>query len=269
MKGEVSAVDIRTQRRFQGNVAGSQSQLPFFDGRVSFWSIREAVLTARYSEYASSDFAKMASEGLARTLKCWRANKDKNKMRQKLWGLGGTEWATRLESKLRKDLRKPAVGDLQDRRKLLDYKSPLTLLLISPAEQIETYLRQQRECLPVQSSVWDELLNIVREKNVVIAFCRRDSFWKDNLLLGNPSWRISNMCSRKQPSLPEVQPTIPELKHLICSCTIAGTVADNQSSFFINMLYLKPPWNRSLNDNDSPHSIGMYACFARKRRISG
>jgi hypothetical protein len=66
------------------------------------------------------------------------------------------------------------------------------------------------------------------------------------------------MCRRKyQPSLPAVQPTMPELKHLICSCTIAGTVANNQNSFVfaINLSYFKPLWNSSLNDNDSPHSI--------------
>ena len=80
------------------------------------------------------------------------------------------------------------------------------------------------------------------------------------------------MCSGKQPSLPAVQPTIPELMHLICSCTIAGTVVDNQSSFVlaINMSYLKPPWNRSQNDNDSPHSIeGFTLRKEMKRRISG
>lgn len=162
-----------------------QVKPPFLDGRVSFSTIREAVPTVRD---ASSDFAKMAREGSV-TLRTLRANKDKNAMRQKFWELGGTHMGNVMGIK-EGDAAGDSTGDksgkddnTDDDRPAeetadgeIDYKKSTGFKdhvknkegdgPVSEFAKSKT-IRQQREFLPA-FSVREELLNIIRENNVVI-----------------------------------------------------------------------------------------------------
>jgi pre-mRNA-splicing factor ATP-dependent RNA helicase DHX38/PRP16 len=163
-----------------------QVKPPFLDGRVSFSTIREAVPTVRD---ASSDFAKMAREGSV-TLRALRANKDKNAMRQKFWELGGTHMGNVMGIKEGDNNAGDGTGDksgkdgnTNDDRPAeetadgeIDYKKSTGFKdhvknkegdgPVSEFAKSKT-IRQQREFLPA-FGVREELLNIIRENNVVI-----------------------------------------------------------------------------------------------------
>jgi pre-mRNA-splicing factor ATP-dependent RNA helicase DHX38/PRP16 len=162
-----------------------QVKPPFLDGRVSFSTIREAVPTVRD---ASSDFAKMAREGSV-TLRTLRANKDKNAMRQKFWELGGTHMGNVMGIKEGDNAgdgtgdKSAKDGSTNDDRPAeetadgeIDYKKSTGFKdhvknkdgdgPVSEFAKSKT-IRQQREFLPA-FGVREELLNIIRENNVVI-----------------------------------------------------------------------------------------------------
>jgi pre-mRNA-splicing factor ATP-dependent RNA helicase DHX38/PRP16 len=159
-----------------------QVKPPFLDGRVSFSTVREAVPTVRD---ASSDFSKMAREGSV-TLRALRANKDKNAMRQKFWELGGTHMGNVMGVKETGDDAGDKDGKDGDTKEdgpaeetadgEIDYKKSTGFKdhvknkegdgPVSHFAKSKT-IRQQREFLPA-FGVREELLNIIRENNVVI-----------------------------------------------------------------------------------------------------
>jgi pre-mRNA-splicing factor ATP-dependent RNA helicase DHX38/PRP16 len=148
-----------------------QVKPPFLDGRVSFSTIREAVPTVKD---ASSDFAKMAREGSA-TLRYLRANKDKNKMRQKFWELGGSKMGDAIGVKKEDE---QGNSETTNKNGEIDYRKSSGFAQHVKKKDGETNnavstfaktksIRQQREYLPV-FSVREELLNIIRENTCVV-----------------------------------------------------------------------------------------------------
>jgi pre-mRNA-splicing factor ATP-dependent RNA helicase DHX38/PRP16 len=173
IQGEVS-LDVTTEQDTRVTLLVHQVKPPFLDGRVSFSTVREAVPTVRD---ASSDFAKMAREG-SETLRCLRANKDKNAMRQKFWELGGTRMGnvvgvTAKEEEETKKSEEPRDSETADGE--IDYKKSTGFAAhvkknkdgaVSDFAKTKS-LRQQREFLPV-FNVREELLNVIRENNIVV-----------------------------------------------------------------------------------------------------
>ncbi|KAL3916769.1 MAG: hypothetical protein SGILL_005030 [Bacillariaceae sp.] len=152
-----------------------QVKPPFLDGRVSFSNIREAVPTVKD---ASSDFAKMARNGSA-TLRYLRANKDRNKMRQKFWELGGSKMGDAIGVKKDEGSgENGAAPENTNENGEIDYKKSSGFAQhvkkkddksngpVSVFAKTKT-IRQQREYLPV-FSVREELLNVIRENTCVI-----------------------------------------------------------------------------------------------------
>ena len=148
-----------------------QVKPPFLDGRLSFSTVREAVPTVKD---ASSDCAKMAREGSV-TLRALREQKDKNTMRQKFWELGGTRMGDAVGVKEKQDAGAPA-GDSENADGEIDYKKSSGFAAHVKKKETDgpvsefakqKSIRQQREYLPVYS-VREELLNVVRENNVVV-----------------------------------------------------------------------------------------------------
>jgi pre-mRNA-splicing factor ATP-dependent RNA helicase DHX38/PRP16 len=145
-----------------------QVKPPFLDGRVAFSTIREAVPTVRD---ASSDFAKLARAG-STTLRTIRAKRDKNAMRNKFWELGGTRMGNAMKVQ---EVKEKTVDDLATTTDNgeIDYKKTSGFAThmkkdtaVSNFARTKT-IRQQREFLPVYS-VRNELLNVIRENNVVV-----------------------------------------------------------------------------------------------------
>lgn len=171
--GEVS-LDMATEEDTRVTLIVHQVKPPFLDGRVSFSTVREAVPTVRD---ASSDFARMAREG-SDTLRFLRANKDKNAMRQKFWELGGTRMGDAVgikESEKSKDEQEEENGAEENADGEIDYKKSsgfaehMKKNKDGPVSDFAKHksIREQREFLPV-FTVREELLNVVRENNVVI-----------------------------------------------------------------------------------------------------
>jgi pre-mRNA-splicing factor ATP-dependent RNA helicase DHX38/PRP16 len=148
-----------------------QVKPPFLDGRVSFSTVREAVPTVRD---ASSDFAKMSREG-SETLRILRANKDKNAMRQRFWELGGTRMGNAVGVKEEPKDGKESTETAENAEGEIDYKKSTGFashIKNKKDEAVSDFarqksIRQQREFLPV-FSVREELLNVIRENNVVV-----------------------------------------------------------------------------------------------------
>jgi pre-mRNA-splicing factor ATP-dependent RNA helicase DHX38/PRP16 len=164
-----------------------QVKPPFLtDERVSFSNLREAVATVRD---ASSDFAKLAREGSV-TLRRLRETKDKHAMRQRFWELGGHNRmgkAMKVETDKEGDEKVVAVkqedsnvtqtGDA-DGDGEIDYKKSSGYASHAKKNDKESTagkseftktksIREQREYLPI-CTVRDELLNVIRENNIVI-----------------------------------------------------------------------------------------------------
>lgn len=168
-QGEVS-LDISMDQDSRVTLLVHQVKPPFLDGRVSFSKIRDAVPTVKD---ASSDFAKMAREG-SETLRSLRAKKEKNTMRQKFWELGGTRMGEAVgikkEVKTEQGSTETETADGE-----IDYKKSSGFAEHVKSQKDgavskfakEKSIRQQREYLPV-FTVRDELLNVIRENNVVI-----------------------------------------------------------------------------------------------------
>ncbi|GKY95488.1 hypothetical protein MPSEU_000510400 [Mayamaea pseudoterrestris] len=164
---------------------------PFLDGRVSFSKQTQAVPTVKD---ASSDFSKMARQGSA-TLQLLRENRDKTAMRQKFWELGGTRMGQAVMGKNNggdggdgaedgasgkeettgaNDGNDDANGDGEvDYKKSSGYAAHLKRKKEDGQEQkVSAFsksktMQQQREFLPVYS-VREELLQVIRENNVVV-----------------------------------------------------------------------------------------------------
>ncbi|GMI14639.1 hypothetical protein TrLO_g7168 [Triparma laevis f. longispina] len=147
-----------------------QIKPPFLDGRVAFSTQRDAVATVRDN---SSDFARMARDGSA-TLRRLRETKDKNTMRQRFWELGGSKMGNAMGVKDGKKEEKDDTEVNEDGE--VDYKKNSGFASHmkkqdqsnSSSDFAKTKsIKQQREYLPVYT-VRDDLLNIIRENNVVI-----------------------------------------------------------------------------------------------------
>ena len=173
-----------------------QVKPPFLkDGVSAFSRVRTAVPTVKDN---SSDFAKMAREGSA-TLRSVREKKEKNAMRQKFWELGGTRMGNVVgvkESGGENDISPEIQGSTKDNdanketketEKLqqqedddgqgeIDYKKSSGFAAHvtgkennGPVSEFakKKSIRQQREFLPA-FTIRDELLNVIRENNIVI-----------------------------------------------------------------------------------------------------
>jgi pre-mRNA-splicing factor ATP-dependent RNA helicase DHX38/PRP16 len=167
-------MNYRTEQDTRVTLLVHQIKPPFLDGRVSFSTVRDAVPTVRD---ASSDFAKSAREG-SETLRQLRANRDKNAMRTKFWELGGTRMGDAVGVKALQTTGEQAE-EAKEREETkddgeIDYKksSGFASHMRKGNEAVSDFarkksIRQQREFLPVYT-VREELLNVIRENNVVV-----------------------------------------------------------------------------------------------------
>lgn len=176
-------LNVDTQADTRVTLLVHQVKPPFLDGRVSFSTIREAVPTVRD---ASSDFAKAAREG-SETLRVLRAKKDKNTMRNKFWELGGSRMGNAMGVK---DDTPKETGDTADTTANgeIDYKKTSGFASHMKNDEKskavsdfakQKSIREQREFLPVYS-VRQELLNVIRENNVVIIVGETGSGTREN-----------------------------------------------------------------------------------------
>lgn len=172
-----------------------QVKPPFLSSKnTSFVSGMQTVPTVRD---ATSDFAKIAREG-SETLRRLREKKEKNSMRQRFWELGGTRMgdAVGLKSdntgkegagskrnapKDREKIELDNVDSFKEEedndREEIDYKKSTGFAAyvtkkkqndgVASAFAQENCIGKQREFLPV-FAVREELLNVVRENNIVI-----------------------------------------------------------------------------------------------------
>ena len=179
VRGEHSLDNIHTEQDTRVTLLVHQVKPPFLDGRVSFSTVREAVPTVRD---ASSDFAKKAREG-SETLRQLRAHKDKHAMRHRFWELGGTRMGNVVEgtgtgaAADAAAAAKRSVGatDATTADGEIDYKKSsgfASHMKKTENEAVSEFakkksIRQQREFLPVYT-VREELLNVIRENNVVV-----------------------------------------------------------------------------------------------------
>ena len=167
-----------------------QVKPPFLAGEraSSFSTIRDAVPTVKD---ASSDFAKAAREGSA-TLRLWRAQKDQHAMRHKFWELGGDTRMGQAVQGVDKNNNSNNNGDNPKQQVAvgatdattadgeIDYKKTSGFAAhrndsnnndpksnaVSEFARTKS-IREQREFLPA-FTVRDELLNVIRENNIVV-----------------------------------------------------------------------------------------------------
>lgn len=175
VRGERNLDAIANEQDTRCTLLVHQVKPPFLDGRVSFSTIREAVPTVKD---ASSDFAKKAREG-SETLRLLRANKDKHAMRNKFWELGGTRMGDAVGVKATQTVEEKEDGERDEMTENgeIDYKKSSGFASHIKKQSKESSavsefaktksLRQQREFLPVYT-VREEMLNVIRENNVVI-----------------------------------------------------------------------------------------------------
>ena len=173
VRGERS-LDVSEQDNTRVTLLVHQVKPPFLDGRVSFSTVREAVPTVKD---ASSDFAKKAREG-SETLRQLRAHRDKHAMRHKFWELGGTRMGRAVMGGAAAAEAGPVgATDATTADGEIDYKksSGFASHVKKKGGKYEAVsefarkksIRQQREFLPVYT-VREELLNVIRENNIVV-----------------------------------------------------------------------------------------------------
>lgn len=177
-----------------------QVKPPFLkDGASAFSKVRTAVATVKDN---TSDFAKMAREGSV-TLRSIREKKEKNAMRQKFWELGGTRIGNAIKSK--EESKSGEESKIEDKENAseakgegdinaeeeranesvqenvqgeVDYKKSSGFAAHVTGQKKENdgpvsefakkkSIRQQREYLPA-FTIREELLNVVRENNIII-----------------------------------------------------------------------------------------------------
>jgi len=177
-RGEV-ALDISTENDERVTLLVHQLKPPFLEkASVGVLGKQAAVATVKDN---SSDFCKMAREGSV-TLQRLRQEKDKNTMRQKFWELGGTKMGNAMrvkkeEPKLEPDATTSEAPEGEDGE--LDFKKSTGYASHMNKQKKEAVsefaktksIRQQREFLPI-FSVREELLNVIRENNVVVSIIR-------------------------------------------------------------------------------------------------
>jgi HrpA-like helicases len=160
-----------------------QVKPPFLGrGASAFSTVKNAVPTVKDN---TSDFAKMAREG-SETLRRLREKKEKNTMRNKFWQIGGSRMGEAVGVKEvdaeqedgKEEMGEENVQGEVDYRKTSGFASHLKQKggggegdedkseAVSKFAR-EKSIRQQREYLPA-FTVREELLNVVRENNVIV-----------------------------------------------------------------------------------------------------
>ena len=182
IRGDID-LDIKSEEDTRVTLLVHQVKPPFLGkGASAFSRIKHAVPTVKDN---TSDFAKMARNG-SDTLRSLREKKEKNAMRQKFWELGGTRMgqAVGVKEKETTDGNDPnSVSDAKDEsvkenpQGEIDYKKSSGFAshvkkdgeknaAVSEFAKTKS-IREQREYLPA-FMVRDELMNIIRENNVVV-----------------------------------------------------------------------------------------------------
>ncbi|CAB9499109.1 splicing factor ATP-dependent RNA helicase [Seminavis robusta] len=178
-RGEV-ALDVSNENDTRVTLLVHQLKPPFLE-KSSVGLAKQT--TAATVKDNSSDFCKMARQGSV-TLQRLRQEKEKNTMRQKFWELGGSKMGNAMRVKKDDDNDEEAEPDQAasssnanvnangevDYKKSTGYASHMAKQKTEAASEFAKTksIRQQREFLPI-FSVRDELLNVIRENNVVIA----------------------------------------------------------------------------------------------------
>ena len=149
-------------------------------GASGFSTVKNAVPTVKDN---TSDFAKMAREG-SETLRRLREKKERNTMRNKFWQIGGSRMGEAVGVKEVEEGKESGTegkegDDEEDVQGEVDYRKTsgfASHLKLQDEEQKseavsdfakEKSIRQQREYLPA-FTVRDELLNVIRENNVIV-----------------------------------------------------------------------------------------------------
>jgi len=166
-----------------------QVKPPFLKNNASaFSTVKNAVPTVKDN---TSDFAKMAREG-SETLRRLRVKKEKNTMRNKFWKIGGSRMGEAVgvkeveggdgkgneqdEKQQGKEEEEENVQGEVDYKKTSGFASHLKQKQGGGDEDKseavsefarEKSIRQQREYLPA-FTVRDEMLNVVRENNIIV-----------------------------------------------------------------------------------------------------
>jgi hypothetical protein len=174
-RGEVS-LDVSTDNDTRVTLLVHQLKPPFLEKSSVGLGKQSTAATVKDN---SSDFCKMAREGSVTLLRL-RQEKDKNTMRQKFWELGGTKMGNAMRVKKEEDpgdqpdnavSSSDAKGGEVDYKKSTGYASHMSKQKQEAASEFAKTksIRQQREFLPIYS-VRDELLNVIRENNVVVSW---------------------------------------------------------------------------------------------------
>lgn len=179
-------------------------QPPFFQtaSKVGFGGRNDTATGVPTVKDASSDFAKMARQG-SETLRRLRMEKDKHAMRQRFWELGGTRMGQAVGAAANKDgENEQADASDEAAKEDLDYKesnSYASHMRNQKQQKASIFsksktMQQQREFLPVYS-VRDELLNVIRENNVVVIVGETGS-GKVCMLPVDSEWKTSHLTPR-------------------------------------------------------------------------
>lgn len=186
VRGNVD-LDFGSEEETRVTLLVHQVKPPFLGkGASAFSRIRNAVPTVKDN---TSDFAKMAREGSV-TLARLREKKEKNTMRNKFWQIGGsrmgsamgvkekeTEDGDKSKNIVQGETKKSDAAPEENADGEIDYKksSGFASHMNKDGEKSEAVsefakkksIRQQREYLPA-FTVRDDLLNVVRENNVIV-----------------------------------------------------------------------------------------------------
>ena len=190
MRGDVD-LDFKVEEDTRVTLLVHQVKPPFLGkGASAFSRLKHAVPTVKDN---TSDFAKMAREG-SDTLRRLREKKEKNTMRNKFWQIGGTRMGKAVGIKDAPDGEEDSNNDqanfnntgteskegekpLETANGEIDYKksSGFASHVNKSGKESEAVsdfarkktIRQQREYLPA-FTVREDLLNVVRENNVIV-----------------------------------------------------------------------------------------------------
>jgi len=187
VRGDVE-LDFRSEEDTRVTLLVHQVKPPFLGkGASAFSRIKHAVPTVKDN---TSDFAKMARNG-SDTLRRLREKKEKNTMRNKFWQIGGSRMGKAVgvkeapdegenpeEARLKSaNVSAESVKPEENADGEIDYKksSGFASHVNKSGKESEAVsdfarkktIRQQREYLPA-FTVREDLLNIVRENNVIV-----------------------------------------------------------------------------------------------------
>lgn len=138
---------------------------PFLDGRIAFSTQKQMVSIVKD---ATSDFAKLSKAGSALV----RENvikKEQNKGRKRFWELNGSKMGNllgvkKIENAEDQEDEQLVEGKFRDGAKYADHMTKS--VAVSDFAKQHT-IQEQREFLPV-FSVKDELLNVIRDNQIVV-----------------------------------------------------------------------------------------------------